>query len=127
MRFCLKTRCSHVPFFQIFHEKLPALMRMIGQKNVNSVKTTLYMGQKSQQNALFFPISHEKITGSCHFFQVFYENPLLSSPYMVKKTSNLSKLHYFGPEKTIGCPDFSRKNNCSNLYCTYFLKKSSIL
>ena len=122
-------------------------MRMIGQKNVNSVKTTLYMGQKSQQNALFFPISHEKITGSCHFFQVFYENPLLSSPYMVKKTSNLSKLHYFGPEKTIGCPSFlifhgkitalistahifskNRPFSKNHLFlCPYYVKKTSIL
>merc|ERR1712208_6088 len=40
------------------------------------------------------------------FFKYFMKNPLLSSPYMVKKTSNISKLHYFGPEKTIGCPSF---------------------
>ena len=105
------------------------------------------MGQKSQQNALILPISHEEITGSCHFFQVFYENPLLSSPYMVKKTSNLSKLHYFGPEKTIGCPSFlifhgkiialistahifSKNRPFSKNHwflCPYYVKKTSIL
>ena len=64
------------------------------------------MGQKSQQDALFFRFLTKKSLAHVIFFKFFMKNPLLSSPYMVKKTSNLSKLHYFGPEKTIGCPSF---------------------
>ena len=84
---------------------------------------------------------------SCHFFKFFMKNPLLSSPYMVKKTSNLSKLHYFGPEKTIGCPSFlifhgkiialistahifskNRPFSKNHLFlCPYYVKKTSIL
>merc|ERR1711973_733062 len=40
------------------------------------------------------------------FFQVFYEKPRAVKPIYGQKTSNLSKLHYFGPKKTIGCPSF---------------------
>ena len=38
------------------------------------------------------------------FFQVFYEKPPAVKPIYGQKTSNLSKLHFFGLEKTIGCP-----------------------
>ena len=38
-----KTVCSHVTF-SIFLWKTPAVMPSFGQKNVNSVKTTLYYG-----------------------------------------------------------------------------------
>ena len=85
---------------------------------------------------------------SCHFFfKFFMKNPLLSSPYMVKKTLNLSKLHYFGPKKTIGCPSFpifhgkiialissahflsrNRPFSKDHLFlCPYYVKKTSIL
>ena len=43
---------------------------------------------------------------SCHFFQVFYEKPPAVKPIYGQKTSKLSKLHYFGPKKIIGCPSF---------------------
>ena len=52
------------------------------------------------------PFSQKQCALMSFFFKFFMKNPLLSSPYMVKKTSNLSKLHYFGPKKTIGCPSF---------------------
>ena len=41
-------------FFQIFHEKPPAVMHIFGQNNVNSVKTTLYYGPKKSIGCPFF-------------------------------------------------------------------------
>ena len=84
---------------------------------------------------------------SCHFFQVFYEKPPAVKPIYGQKTSNLSKLHYFGPEKTIGCPSFlifhgkiialistahifskNRPFSKNHLFlCPYYVKKTSIL
>ena len=43
-------------------------MHMIGKKNVNSVKTTLYYGPKKSIGCPFFPISHEKITALMSIF-----------------------------------------------------------
>ena len=40
-------------FFQICHENLPAVLPIIGQRNVKSVKTKLYYGPKSQLDDLF--------------------------------------------------------------------------
>ena len=132
VRFCLKTRCSHVPFFQIFHEKLSALMHMIGQKNVNSVKTTPYYGPKESIGCTFFwffmrkshSVENSKtsiLSKHCalmsFFFKFLMKNPLLWSPYMVKKHQICQNYTIFG-EKDNRMPffsDFSRKNNCSNL------------
>ena len=43
-----KTQCSHVFFFQIFHEKPPAVMHIFGQKTSNLSKLYYIMGQTSQ-------------------------------------------------------------------------------
>ena len=43
---------AHMSFFQIFHEKAPAVMPILGQKNVNSIKTTLYYGPKKSKGCL---------------------------------------------------------------------------
>ena len=58
----LKTRFSHV-IFQFFYEKTPyfAFIHKIGQKNVNSVKTTLYYGPKELIGCFYFSSFHEKI------------------------------------------------------------------
>ena len=42
----LKNLSCH--FLQILHEKFPAVMPIFDQKNVNSVKTTLYYGSKNK-------------------------------------------------------------------------------
>ena len=55
-------------FFQIFHEKPPAVMPIFGQKNVNSVKITLYYGPKKSIGCPFFPIFHEKISALMPIF-----------------------------------------------------------
>ena len=111
MRFCLKTRYSHVPFFQIFYEKLPALIHMIGKKNVNSVKTTLYFGPKKSIGCSFFPIFHEK--------------PLLSCPYFVKnvhsRKTNSSLFYILSKTSAL------LKTKCSHVIFFIFLHKNPIL
>ena len=42
----------------------------------------------------------------CHFFHNFREKPLLSSPYLVKKTSILPKLDYITGQTVKGMPFF---------------------
>ena len=67
---------------------------------------------------------------SCHFFKVFYEKPPAVKPIYGQKNVKSVKITLFWARKDNRMPffsDFSRKNNRSNLYCTYFLKKSSIL
>ena len=68
-------------------------MPIFGQKNVNSVKTTLYYGPKKSIGCPFFPIFHEKITAAifCQKKVHSLKNTLLLCPYFVKKTSILSK------------------------------------
>ena len=41
-------------FFQIFHQKTPAVMSIFGQKNAISVKTTIFYGPKKSIKCLFF-------------------------------------------------------------------------
>ena len=73
------------------------------------------------------------------------KNPLLSSPYLVKKRRFCQNYTIFLVNKVIRMPffsDFSRKNNCSNAHilsknrpfsknhlflCPYYVKKTSIL
>ena len=73
------------------------------------------------------------------------ENPLLSSPYLVKKRQFCQNYTIFWVQKVNRMPffpDFSRKNNCSYTHilsknvhslkntlfsCPYFVKKTSIL
>ena len=153
-------------FFQIFHEKAPVVMPILGQKNVISVKTTLYYGKKKSVGCSFFqkrpfpkkqtalmPIfcpknvySLKNTVLTCNFFFKFVmKNPLLSCPYLVKKTSILTKLYYIMGQKSQQdalFSDFSRKNYCSHAHIMstnahslkhtllswpYFVKKTSIL
>ena len=108
------------------HEKPPAVMPIFDQKTSILSKQHYIMSQRSQYDALFFPISQGKIIAFmpiffkkrpfskkhaalksrfcqknghsvintvllCHFFKFFMTNPLLSTPYLVKKTLILSK------------------------------------
>ena len=58
--FCQKKRpfsqkhSAPMSFFSNFHEKSLPVMPIFGQKNVNSVKTTLYFGPKKSIGYLFF-------------------------------------------------------------------------
>ena len=78
-------------------------------------------------------------------YHLFHVKHLLSCPYLVKKTSNLSKLHYIMGQKlnkipfsqifhetmTALMPIFCQKNahslKITLLACPYFVKKLSIL
>ena len=62
-----------------FQKNHASLMPIFCQKNVHYLKNTML---------------------SCHLFQFFHEKPLLSYPYLVKKTSILSKLHYIMGQKS---------------------------
>ena len=87
-------------------------MHMIGQKNVNSVKTTLYYGPKKSIGCPFFPISHEKNTAFMSIFcqkRSFSKIKQLSCLYFVKKTSTLLK------------------TKCSHVIFFIFLHKNPIL
>ena len=74
-----------IAFMPIFCKKRPfskkhaALKSRFCQKKGHSVKNTVLL---------------------CHFFEFFITNPLLSRPYLVKKTLKLSKWHYnIGPKR----------------------------
>ena len=92
-----KTQCSHVIFFQIFHEKSHAVKPIFGQINVNSVKNTLYYLSKKSIWCPFLPIFLEKKTALMPIFCQknghALKNKLVSCPYfkvqgMVQKLSN---------------------------------------
>ena len=79
-------------FLQICHEKTPAFMPVLGYKNFNSVKTTLWA--KKVYRISFFRIFHEKINSLKPIFCKkcpFSKKTLLSCPYFVKKKSIISK------------------------------------
>ena len=104
--------------FSIFSCKTPCCHAHIRSKNVNSVEPTKYYGT-SQQDAFYFQkrpfskkhtspmptllsknvLSLKNTVLSCNYSQILYEkspvmkNPLLSCPYLLKKTSILSKIH----------------------------------
>ena len=83
-RFLTKKSSLLCPYFvkkRPFSKKHTALKSIFCQKNVHSLKNTVLL---------------------YHFFKIFM-NPLLYCPYLVKKSSILSKL-YYGPKKSIGCP-----------------------
>ena len=63
-----KTKCSHVIFFQFFHEKPPAVKPVISHKTSILSKLKYIIGHKSQHNALFFRFLRKKPRLSCHYF-----------------------------------------------------------
>ena len=75
--------------FSTIFIKTPRSHAHIWSKNVISVKTTLFHGHKSQQDALFVPLFHEKITALMPIFlskiRLFSKNTTISYPYQSKK------------------------------------------
>ena len=53
-------------FFQIFHEKPPAVMPTFGHNDVDSVKTTLYYGPKNSIGCLFSDFSRKNHCSNTH-------------------------------------------------------------
>ena len=111
----LKNSVFSYHVFQFFYKKLPALMPIIGQKNINSVNTTLYYGPKklvlrknkcshahivkklpfSKKHTAPVPIFCQKnvhsvknVVFSCHFFSNITWKTLPSRPYLVKRNLN---------------------------------------
>ena len=128
--FCQKNGHSHentllsYHFFQNFHEKPSIVMPLFGQKNVSSVKTTIYYGRKKSIGCFFFCyFSRKNYYSNAHVLKrrPFSKNALLSCPYFVEKTSNLSKTQC----SHVIFFKFYMKN--SLLSCPYLIKKTSIL
>ena len=89
----LKNSCI---FFLNLYLKNPLFSCLYLVKKTSIMSKLHYiMGQKSQQDALFFPIFHEKITTLmptfCQKNVHSLKKTLISCPYFVRKTSILSK------------------------------------
>ena len=93
--FIPKTRCSHVIFFQVFHEKPSAVMPIFGQKNVTPAKKHYFMDQKSQLDGLLSHCSRKS---------------MLLCPYFIKTTSILSKTQCSEAHILSKKPPFSDKH-----------------
>ena len=103
--------------------KNPCCNANIRSKNVNSVKIAILYEPKSQQDALFFSIFHEKMTFLMPIFcQKNFnslKNTLLSCPYFVRKTSLLSKkrcshvifFKYFMKSPMLSCPNLLKRTS----------------
>ena len=101
----LKNTALSCHFFQIFHEKPPAVMPIFGQKNVNSVKTTLYYGPKKSIGCPFFSIFFEKPPVVMFISGKKYVNSVKTTLYYVLWAKKVDKMPFFS--------DFLRKNQCS--------------
>ena len=103
------------PLFSIYMKKSLLSCPYFAKKNAHSLKNTLL------SRPYFSKIGTTTIskTQSHVIFSKFsVKIPMLSYPYLFKKTYILSKLHYIvGFKKSIRMPffsDFSRKNGCSH-------------
>ena len=116
-------------------------MPIFGQKNVNSVKTTLYYGPTKSIGCPFFPICHEKITALMPIFGqknvLSLEKKLCSHAHILSaKTSILSKTlcsqaifsHFFIKSSSCHAQIWSKRRQfCQNHirnYMDYTPKKS---
>ena len=81
-------KVNMMPFFFRFLTEKSSLSCPYFVKNVHSPKSTLLSSLdfvKKNGHSL------KNTVLLCHFFKIFMTNPLLSRPYLVKKTSILSK------------------------------------
>ena len=123
----LKIGYSHVKFLKI--ETPPQVMPIYGQKSVNSANILSKTQVHSQKtHCSYTHISSTNVYSlkySCiFFFNLFLKNPLFSCPYLVKKTSILSKVRFIMGHKSqqdAFFSDFSRKKE-QQLVCQYFVK-----
>ena len=127
-----KTLYSHVIFVQLLHKEPPAVMPIFDQKNVNSVKTTLYYGSKKSIGYPFFRFVKEITSLMPLFWQENVhsrKNTLLVSPYFIKKrlvfqntvlSSNFSNFSWKTP------PIFGQKNVNSFKTTIYYGPNKSI-
>ena len=86
-------KINRMPFFSDVHEKITAFAHILLKKRL--LKKTFFSCRYFVKKRPFSQKQNSLMT----FFQICHENSLLSSPYLVKKTSNLSKLNYIiGPK-----------------------------
>ena len=103
--FSKKKLRSHGIFSQIFNEKPSAANPIFDQKNVNSVKTTIYFGPKKSIGCLSFPIFHGNVTvlvpKLCR-----KTPPCCHAPIWSKKVHSIKTTLFHGRKKSKGCPLF---------------------
>ena len=90
-------------FFEILH-KNPILTCPYLVKNVNSVKTTLFYGHKSQKDALFVPLFHEKIPA---LMLIFYQKYVYSLKTHCSHTHISQKNVHSLKNSVLSCAFFS--------------------
>ena len=64
--------------------------------------------------------SHKKTLFSHYFLKFLHEKPPAFTPTLSLKTSIMSKLNYYGPKKSIGCPLFLIFNGKITALMLYF-------
>ena len=118
-------------------------MPILGQKNVKSDKNTKYYGPRKSIGCPIFqkrPLSKKTLLSFAYFVKktsifskircslvicfIFFLNPLLTCPNLVKKKSNLSKLQCLWANKVNIMPFFPIFYEKTLLSCPYFLKKN---
>ena len=77
-----------------FHKKNTALIPMLFQKDVHSLKNTLL----SSHAHILFAQKHCNLMS--RFFNFYMKNPMLSCPYLIKNRSILSKLNCIMDQKS---------------------------
>ena len=85
-------RVNRIPFFSDFswknlHEKITALLSIFCQKNLFSLKNTLFSCPYFMKKT---SILSKTRCSHVIIFKFFMKNPILSVPYLFKKTSILS-------------------------------------
>ena len=133
-----KTRYSHDIVSKFFMKNpLLSCLHIFSQKNVCSVKTTLYYyhGSKKSIRCPFFPIFHEnaRMPMYCRKNVHSLKNTMLSFPYFVKKTFILSKtrcspVFFFDiimKNPLLSCPYFVKKRQICQKYNILWAKKAN--
>ena len=118
------------PFFSNFSWKTPCSHAHDWSKKRKFCQNYTIYGPKKSTERPFFSDFSRKNHWFMSFFSSFLWKPPAVKPIYGQKNVKSVKITLFWARKDNRMPffsDFSRKNNCSNLYCTYFLKKSSIL
>ena len=108
-----KVNSNDALFFPIFHEKITTLMPTFCQKNVHSLKNTLFSCPYFVKKTSIL----SKTPSSQVFFFIFHVKPNAVMPIFGENNVNsVTTTLDYGPKKSIGCPfflHFSRKNH----YC----------
>ena len=108
-------------FFSKFFIKTQYSHAHIWSKNVNSVKTTLFYGHKSQKDALFVPLFHEKITA---LMLIFYQKYVYSLKTHCSYTDISQKNVHSLKNTVLSCVFFFQIFHKKLLLsCTWLVKK----